>query len=133
VLLVITTSANEAVEFVYSDALVGTRGSVDISDRASRVLGKLAPRAHTQATKTAAAAEAEILAANSARSYLSIQNQHAADDAYVTTDGDAAAVNGTSFRIGPGETWVPAVPPTGAIRAIRGAAADVTLNVIEAS
>lgn len=128
----IDTPSSQTIEFVITDGASGYRGSSDVSDRAGRVLGTLAGSAHTQTNHTVGAVSAPLKAALSTRKYLAIQNQSATEDIYVRTDGGAAAANNTSFRIGPGQTWEPTVPPTGQINAIRGAAADAAVNVIEA-
>lgn len=120
--------------------LLGIVSVSDITDDAARVLGivsvsaTVAPAglAYTNASKTAAVASAQILAALASRRYLLIQNQSLTEDAYISTDGSAATVGGDSLKLAPGQTWEPLIPPTGEIRAIRGAAADVTLHTIEA-
>jgi hypothetical protein len=122
------TSGTPAITFLAAGDEGGNdslSGSVGISSPAIGV-------AHSPSAQVAGAASAQILAANASRRYLAIQNQSATEDAYVHTNGGPAAVNSTSTRIRPGETWEPPVAPTGAIFAIRGAAANVDLNVIEA-
>jgi len=67
-----------------------------------------------------------LLAANSARKALTIQNQSdvfgPAVDIVVRCNGTAAVNDNTGVRIPPGGTWEPAVVPTGELRAIASAA-----------
>lgn len=128
------TGANQ-VTWTVTDGLSGTKASPsNISDNASRELGLVSVKgaAHTGAAKTAGAASSQCLAANASRRYLCIQNQSSTEDAYISTDGDAAAVNNGSIKIPAGGVYEPLVAPTGEIRMIRGGAVDVSLHVIEA-
>lgn len=123
----ITTSSNQAVKFIVTDGLSGTKRastSTTLTDRAGT---------HTLDGVAITNVDALIVAANAARKYLQIQNQDAANDLFITTDGSAATADAEAVRIRPGETWAPLIPPVGAVRGIMsGASAGVNVNFIEA-
>jgi hypothetical protein len=124
----LTVTNEDGTETIEGRLIVGD-GDFD----SAQVTGEVAisGRNHTMTAVTAAAASAQALAANSNRTYLSIQNQHASDDVYIRTDGGAAAANNTSFKLGAGQTWEPYVAPRGQINVIRGGANDIALNVTQ--
>lgn len=125
----ITTTANEAVSFYFSDGYSGTKSVSTVVSSTVFPIGNN----HTQAAVTVTNASGALLAANANRRYLQIQNQDAAGTIWVRTDGGGAATaDGACVQIGPGESWSPAVPPLGALTAIGDLASNATVNVIEA-
>jgi D-lyxose ketol-isomerase len=71
----------------------------------------------------------QLLAANSSRRYLLVQNNDTAGVLRVTVDGNAAAA-GEGFRLQPGESIeFPTVAPSSAINAIMETASAVVDNV----
>ncbi|MGQ0750606.1 MAG: hypothetical protein ACT4PS_08735 [Betaproteobacteria bacterium] len=89
--------------------------------------------AHTQAGVAISNTSAVIIAANSARKYLLIQNQDSANDLYIATDGGAASTDANCIKLEPGEAYEPLVAPTGEVRGIMSAAsAGTNVHVIEA-
>lgn len=96
------------------------------------VTGNVKAAGHTNAKVTAGAASADALAANAARKYLSIQNPSDTEYVYFRTDGGVAVADATAHKLYPGQSYEPAVPPTGKITCIRGGVVDVDFTVTEA-
>lgn len=129
----ITNSVSQATKFLFSDGLSGNRSvPADITDDATRILGTLAPAAFTTAKKTVTNASGTLLAANTARKYLFIQNQSATGVIYIKCDGATAVADATGIQLQPGDVYEPAVPPTGLIAAIGSIASNPDVHVIEA-
>lgn len=83
------------------------------------------------AAKTVTNASGQLLAANSARRYLMVQNNDGAGIIYVRLDGTAATV-GTGFKIPAGGYYeVAGYVPSGAITAIGDIASNANVVVIE--
>lgn len=123
--IAIVTGASEAVKFVYTDGQSGTKVvPLDVQDDAST------RGAYVQDGIAQGAADAQILAANSSRKGLGIQNQDAATALYITCDGSAATADKESFKIPAGGYWEPRVVPTGEIRGI-SASGTIDIHVWE--
>ncbi len=88
--------------------------------------------AHVQAKKTVTTASGALLAASSTRRYLLVQNQDAAGNVYLATDGGAATADAECIKLAPGDVWEPAVPPTSAVAAIGDIASNANVQVVEA-
>lgn len=87
--------------------------------------------AYTQAQKTVTNASAALLAANTQRRYLLIQNNDASADVYVTLDG-STATTGKGIKIAAGGSIELAnYCPTGAINAIGSIASNSNVVVVE--
>jgi hypothetical protein len=84
----------------------------------------------TVAIVTAGAADGQIVAANARRAAVALTNRHATDSAYLDFGATAAAVaTGAELKAGETRTFT----TVQAIRAIRGAAADVSIEVVDES
>lgn len=87
--------------------------------------------AFSQAQKTVTNASGQLLAANSARRYLLIQNNDASGDIFVTLDGTAATTTkGIKIAAG-GSLIVDQYAPTAAINAIGSIASNANIVVVE--
>jgi hypothetical protein len=85
----------------------------------------------TQAAKTVTNSSAQLLAANSARRYLLIQNNDASGIIYVTLDGTAATTaKGIKIEAG-GSYECQGYVPTGEIRAIGSLASNGNVVAVE--
>lgn len=114
-------------EVGYSDAVTVTGGSVAVSN----LPGESAPHYNSAINVTNVPPGVELLPADAARRYLAVQNNDAAGNVWVRTDGGIPAVN-IGYRVRPGETLViDRLAPTGAIRAW-GDIASNTVTVDEA-
>lgn len=121
----IRTGAAETVKFIVTDGLSGSKSAPStISDDAST------RTAYVQDGVSLGAVDAQLLAANTNRKLLVIQNQDAAVAIYVTFDGSAATADRESFKIAAGGHFEPRVVPTGEVRAI-SASGNVDVHVIE--
>jgi hypothetical protein len=76
----------------------------------------------------------QILAANSSRTFLFIQNHDASNTVYIATDGNAAVADGTCTKIGPGgsRTWEGTFVPSAAVFGI-GVGGTIVTHAEEAS
>lgn len=121
----ITSAAAQTIRFAYGSGEAGTRntaGSVSISNTAG---------AFTQSQKTVTNASAQLLAANTVRRYLFIQNNDAAGIIYVTLDG-TAATTAKGIQIAPGASYeCQGYVPTGEIRAIGSIANNANIVTVE--
>lgn len=101
---------------------------------AARVSGSVAitnGASMTNSNKTVTNASGQVLAANSARRFLMIQNKDAAGIIYVTVDG-SAATTANGLKIGPdGVLILDAIVPTGQINAIGSIASNANIVVVE--
>lgn len=87
--------------------------------------------AFTQAQKTVTNASAVLLAANTARRFLLVQNKDASGDIYVTLDGSAATTaNGIKVAAG-GSIELQGYVPTGALYAIGSIASNANIVAVE--
>ena len=86
--------------------------------------------AFTNTQKTVANTEGQLLAANSVRNYLLIQNKDASGDVYVTF-GAAPATTAAGVKIAAGGFYEPSVVPTDQIRAIGSIASNANVVVVE--
>lgn len=124
----ITSSGSQSVSVdVYTGRVGADRvaGSVSISSPPTG--------AHVPAAASVSNASATILAANSARKYLLIQNAHASLDLFVRCDGTAATADADCLKIPAGGVWEPSCVPTGEIVGIRASvAAGSNVHVVEA-
>lgn len=85
----------------------------------------------TNTAKTVTTASASLVAANTARRYLEIQNKDAAGSIFVNVAG-VAATTANGRKIGPGESWaLLGYVPTGEVFAIGDAASNANIVVIE--
>lgn len=85
----------------------------------------------TQAAKTVTSSSAQLLAANSARRYLLIQNNATSGIIYVTLDG-TAATNAKGIKIDPGGSYeCQGYVPTGEIRAIGSISSNANVVAVE--
>lgn len=88
--------------------------------------------AFTQAQKTVSNASGQLLAANTARRYVLIQNKDASGDIYVTLDG-TAATTAKGIKIAAGGSYeCQGYAPTGAINAIGSIASNSNVVIVEA-
>lgn len=87
--------------------------------------------AFAQSAPAVTNASAQLLAANTGRRYLLIQNNDDAGDVFVTLDGaDATAANGIKIVAG-GALELSAYCPTGAVKAIGSIANNTKVIVVE--
>ncbi len=121
----LTSATAQTVRFAYGSGEAGTRraaGSVNIANTAG---------AFTQSQKTVTNASAQLLASNTTRRYLLIQNNDAAGILYVTLDGTAAtAAKGIQIPAG-GSYECQGYVPTGALFAIGSIANNANVVVVE--
>jgi len=124
----LTSTLTQAVSFYLSRGRVGSNvfsGAVSVTAFSNN-------GSHVPAAKTVTNASAQLLAANSARKYLLIQNQDATGIIFVRGDGAAATATSACIRIGPGDVWEPSVAPVGELRAIGDIASNANIHTIEA-
>lgn len=126
--LEIVSAAAQTVKFAIADGTGGynrATGTVQVSN--------LAPDqgAFTQAAATVTNASGELLAANAARRFLLIQNNHATGAVFITMNGSAAtAANGV--KIAPGSLLLLDIfCPAGVVNAIGDIASNAALIVVE--
>lgn len=125
----ITTGALEAIKFLVGENRAGfdapPTGDVVVTNQ---------PAAHgeyAQAAATVTNASGLLLAVNTARSMLLVQNNHATGNIFVTTNG-AAATTANGIKIAPGGVLLLDVfTPTGAINAIGDVASNTAVVVVE--
>lgn len=87
---------------------------------------------HSNPNVTNAVGGVVVAAANAARRYLLIQNNHATDILRVTLDGSApTATHGIKVKAG-GYYEPPGFAPTGAVKALSGIASNTDVEVVEA-
>ena len=87
--------------------------------------------AFANAQKTVTNASGQLVAANSARQYLLIQNNDATGDIYVRLDGTAATI-GTGVKIAAGASYeLQGYVPTGAVTAIGSIASNANIVLVE--
>lgn len=133
----ITSTLTQAVSFYIARGRVGSNvfsGNVTVLNPVSSVtvLNSTLNGAHVPAAVAVSNASVSLIAANAARKYLLIQNQHATANLYVRCNGTAAVADATCVKIVPGQAWEPPVSPTGEVRGIMDAAtAGNTVHVIE--
>lgn len=85
----------------------------------------------TQAQKTVTNASAEMIAANTARRFLLIQNKSASGTLYLNLSG-VAATTANGLQIGPGDSLsLENFVPTGAVHAIGDIASNPDVVVVE--
>lgn len=120
----ITSATTQTLQFVVR---LGNTVSYDAPPTGAALQG-----AFTQTQKTVTNASGQLLAGNTARRYLMIQNNDASGDIYVTVDG-AAATTGKGIKIGAnGGAWeLQGFMPVGAINAIGTVASNANIVVIE--
>lgn len=123
----ITTIALEAVSWLYAP----DQGGSDRFTGSFSLTGYAPGQTYTQAKFTAGVASAVMLAPNAVRRYLAVQNPDGVKTAWIRTAAAAAVADATCFKLLPGQTWEPPVPPLGEIRVISDTAAH-DLQVIEA-
>lgn len=132
----ITSTLTQAVSFYVAKGRVGSNvfsGNVAVTSGSITVSNSTVNGAHVPAAVAVSNASVVLLAANAARKYLLIQNQHATANLYVRCNGTAAVADATGVKIVPGQAWEPPVAPTGEVRGIMDAAtAGNTVHVIEA-
>lgn len=109
-------------------ALALTKDVGDAAATTLRTVGSTVPTA-AASQATATTPSAIVVAANARRKSVTIKNRDTAENAVL--NAGAAAVVATHFRLPPGASIT--IESRQAIHAIRGAAADVTLDVWEES
>ena len=137
----ITSTLTQTVAFYIAKGRVGlavlgnvvvTSGSITVASGSITVANSTTNGAHVPAAVAVSNASVQLLAANAARKYLLIQNQHATANLYVRCNGTAAVADATCVKLLPGQSWEPPVAPTGEVRGIMDAAtAGNTVHVIE--
>ena len=120
----IRSATAQTIRFAYGTGEVGTRrtvGTVSVSNWQG---------AFTQAQATVTNASAALLAANTARRYLLIQNNDLSGDIFVTLDG-TAATTAKGVKIAPGGFYeLHGYQPTGQIFAIGSIASNANVVVV---
>jgi len=123
------SGASNTIEAVVDTAHVGydrlaISGGMSVIDQP-----RCAAATHTQATVTNSSAQ--ILAANSSRGYLAIQNNDPAGNIFVRFDG-AAATTTNGLKIPPGGYWEssPGFVPSGAIMAIGDIGSNANVQIV---
>ena len=118
----------QTIKFAIADGSGGynrVTGTVQVSNLETR------QGAFTQSNKTVINASGELLAANAARRMLLIQNNDAAGNIYVTTDG-SAATTANGIKIEPaGLIMLDVFCPSGAVNAIGDIASNANVIVVE--
>lgn len=121
----ISSAGAQDIKFALSDGTGGynrTTGSVQITGQQG---------AFTQAAETVTNVSGMLLAANTTRRMLLIQNNHATGIIYITTDG-SAATTGHGIKVWPGGLiMLDVFCPTGEIYAIGDIASNASVVVIE--
>lgn len=121
----IVSASAQAIKFAISDGTGGynrTTGTVSLSGQQ----GVFAQAAHTVTN-----ASGQLLAAKANRRTLLVQNNHAAGNIFVTTDGSAATAS-NGIKITPGSLILLDVfCPTGSINAIGDIASNADVVVVE--
>jgi hypothetical protein len=121
-----TASANTVRIFVGDENFIdGMSGAIAVTSTAMPTAGT---HANTQATVTNVAAQLE--AANTARKYLMVQNNHATGILYLGFAAGVTAANG--IKVVPGGFYEPACVPTGAIHAIGDIASNASIVIVKA-
>jgi len=125
----IVSASAQAIKFAIADGTGGynrTTGSVSVSNLETR------QGVFTQAVKTVTNASAQLLAANSARRSLLVQNNHATGNVFITING-SAATTANGIKIAPGGLiLLDAYSPSGAINAIGDIASNAAIVAVEA-
>lgn len=81
--------------------------------------------AQSKVTVTNVAGGTQLFAANAARKYLLVQNPDTnVNPIYLRVDGGVPLADASAIKLEPGQTYEPAVVPTGAIVALSGVAAQ---------
>lgn len=122
------TGATNTIKIVVSDAefIDSLNGNVGIS---TNRVATSAAFANTAATVTNASAQ--LLAANTSRQYLMIQNKDAAGDIYINFGaGAATTVNGIKIPAGGYFEWFGCVP-TSAVQAIGSTASNTNVLTVQ--
>lgn len=124
----LVSAGAQTIKFAISDGTGGynrTTGTVQVSNLETR------QGAFTQGAEIVTNASAELVAANAARRLLIVQNNDAAGNIFITTDGSAATV-ANGIKIAPGGLILLDVYcPTGAINAIGDIAVNANVTVVE--
>lgn len=125
--IAITSTANQTLTFA---TRLGNEVNYDTPPN-GQVTVTNTSGAFTQAQKTVTNASGQLLAANTARRYVLIQNNDASGDVYVTLDSTAATTD-KGIKIGAGasyECW--GFVPNGAINAIGSIASNANVVTVE--
>jgi hypothetical protein len=119
---------------VISSVAIGQQGAIMRAQSAPGVYENLVSdgSGHLQVGKTYTHASVSVLvtttalvAADTTRGFIQVQNQDATNALWVKCDGTAATADGNSVKIIAGATWTPAVPPVSACNAIASVATIV--------
>lgn len=101
----------------------GSLGSVSIGS------ARAVTTAMASAAPAVGIASAQLVAANTGRQYLLVQNQHATGTIWINPAGGAAVAGAGCIKLGPGGSWEPLAQPTGQVNAI-GDVANALVTVI---
>lgn len=127
--VVIESGVEQAIKFAVSDGTGGynrTVGTVDVNNL-TKVGGVF-----SQSAAVVSGVSGQLLASNSARRLLMVQNNDPVTDVFLSLNGAAASV-GTGLKISPGGTILMDVfVPVGGISAITSSAVNNSVIVLEA-
>lgn len=131
VLALISFSAQAQVSSVIRGELnQGTANYQTIQvDSGGRLLSVSGGLTHTSAAVSVLVTNTVVLAANTSRRFLSIENQDAANAIWIRCDGVAATADNNGYKILAGQTWMPSGVPIGACNGI-STVGTVLTNVI---
>lgn len=121
-----TTGGDNTLRVVIGDRrfIDGVSGAMTVQQNAA------ARAAFTNTQRTVTSASQQLIAANTARQYLFVQNRHASGFVYLNFG--AAATAGNGIKIGPGGFWESgAVCPTSAIHMIGDVASNTEVLTVE--
>lgn len=132
----ISSAAAQTVKVATSDGTGGynrTVGTVSVSSLPAVSVSNLPAvnGAFANSSKTVINTSTQLLAANSARRYLMIQNNDASGDIFVRLDGGTVS-GGTGVKIAPGGSYeLQGYVPTGAITAVGSIAINANIVTVE--